>query len=125
MVRLALYSGNLLSELRQNAIVPQLLARDPTLISALASGDYSQSTQRLISFNEEISAASLTLLDRDGRVVASTDRQTLGQTYREGPGVRRGAEIERQHFQYLAGRRSAFSAFSIPEGWKRSRGWRA
>jgi len=85
VVRLALYSGNLLSELRQNAIVPQLLARDPTLISALASGDYSQSTQRLISFNEEISAASLTLLDRDGRVVASTDRQTLGQTYREAP----------------------------------------
>ena len=34
-LRLALYSGNLLSELRQNAIVPQLLARDPTLIGAL------------------------------------------------------------------------------------------
>src|SRR5690554_2719127 len=27
-LRLVLYSGNLLSELRQNAIVPQLLARD-------------------------------------------------------------------------------------------------
>ena len=41
-LRLALYSGNLLSELRQNAIVPQLLARDPTLIGALTSGDSSQ-----------------------------------------------------------------------------------
>ncbi len=79
-LRLALYSGNLLSELRQNAIVPQLLARDPALISALDSGDYTQSSQRLITFNEELSAASLTLLDRDGRVVAATDRNTIGQT---------------------------------------------
>src|SRR6056297_1997913 len=45
-LRLVLYSGNLLSELRQNAIVPQLLARDPALISALNTGDYTQSTQR-------------------------------------------------------------------------------
>ena len=52
-LRLALYSGNLQSELRQSAIVPQLLARDPTLIGALNSADYSQSTQRLISFIEE------------------------------------------------------------------------
>src|SRR6056297_4171779 len=78
-LRLVLYSGNLLSELRQNAIVPQLLSRDPTLISALATGDFAQSSQRLISFNEEISAASLTLLDRDGRVVAATDRSTIGE----------------------------------------------
>ncbi len=77
-LRLALYSGNLVSELRRNAIVPQLLARDPALIGALNSGDYSQSTQRLISFVEEIGAASLMLLDRDGRVVAATDRNQLG-----------------------------------------------
>ena len=81
-LRLALYSGNLLSELRRNAIVPQLLARDPTLISALTSQDYSFSTQRLISFVEEIGAASLMLLDREGRVVASTDRNRLGANYR-------------------------------------------
>jgi len=81
-LRLALYSGNLLSELRRNAIVPQLLARDPTLISALSTQDYSLSTQRLISFVEEIGAASLMLLDREGRVVASTDRNKLGANYR-------------------------------------------
>jgi two-component system C4-dicarboxylate transport sensor histidine kinase DctB len=84
-LRLALYSGNLLSELRQNAIVPQLLARDPALISALNSGDYTQSTQRLISFIDEIGAASLTLLDKDGRTVASTDRNSLGQSHRQQP----------------------------------------
>ena len=58
-VRLALYSGNLLSELRRNSIVPQLLARDPALIGALASADFKLSSQRLISFVEEIGAASL------------------------------------------------------------------
>ena len=60
-LRLALYSGNLLSELRQNAIVPQLLARDAELIGALNSADYTASTRRLISFVEEIGAASLML----------------------------------------------------------------
>jgi two-component system C4-dicarboxylate transport sensor histidine kinase DctB len=81
-LRLALYSGNLQSELSRNAIVPQLLARDPTLIGALNSNDYSQSTQRLISFVEEIGAASLMLLDIDGRTVAATDRNRLGSAHR-------------------------------------------
>lgn len=81
-LRLALYSGNLLSELRRNAIVPQLLARDPTLIGALQFSDFSQSTQRLISFVEEIGAASLMLLDLDGRSVAATDRNRLGELHR-------------------------------------------
>ncbi|HKK84319.1 MAG TPA: histidine kinase dimerization/phospho-acceptor domain-containing protein, partial [Roseovarius sp.] len=84
-LRLVLYSGNLLSELRQNAIVPQLLARDPALIQALNTGDYTQSTQRLLSFLEEIGAASLTLLDRDGRTVAATERDKLGESHRQAP----------------------------------------
>lgn len=78
-VRLALYSGNLLAELRRSAIVPQLLARDPALISALQGDDYSQTTARLISFVEEIGAASLLMLDADGRIVAATDRNRLGE----------------------------------------------
>ncbi len=81
-LRLVLYSGNLLSELRQNAIVPQLLARDPALIAALNTQDYAQSTQRLISFLEEIGAAGLTLLDKDGRAVAATERVRLGESHR-------------------------------------------
>ncbi|MCR9126431.1 MAG: ATP-binding protein [Rhodobacteraceae bacterium] len=84
-LRLALYTGNLLSELRRNAIVPQLLSRDPTLIGALNSKDYSQSTQRLISFVEEIGAASLMLLDLEGRTVAATDRNRLGSSHRSEP----------------------------------------
>ncbi|WP_372884394.1 ATP-binding protein [Shimia sp.] len=81
-LRLALYSGNLQSELRRNAIVPQLLAKDPALINALTSGDFSLSTARLISFVEEIGAASIMLLDADGRIVAATDRTRLGANYR-------------------------------------------
>ena len=82
-LRIALYSGNLLAELRQNAIVPQLLSRDPALIEALTRSDYSLSTQRLISFVEEIGAASLMLYDIDGRTVAATDRNRLGASHRQ------------------------------------------
>lgn len=84
-LRLVLYAGNLLSELRQNAIVPQLLSRDPALIAALASSDFTLSSQRLITFKEEISAESLTLLGRDGRVVASTDRESIGASFSTSP----------------------------------------
>ncbi|NIZ12439.1 sensor histidine kinase [Phaeobacter sp. HF9A] len=84
-LRLALYSGNLVSELRRHAIVPQLLSRDQALISALQSQDFSLSTQRLISFIDEIGAASITLMDRDGRTVAATDRVRLGEVYRNAP----------------------------------------
>ena len=49
-LRLALYGGNLKSELQRNSIVPQLLARDQSLITALELNDFSQTSQRLISF---------------------------------------------------------------------------
>jgi two-component system C4-dicarboxylate transport sensor histidine kinase DctB len=84
-LRLAVYSGNLVSELRRNAIVPQLLARDPALIGALNSQDFTQSSQRLISFVDEIGAASLMLLDSEGRTVAATDRNRLGEAHRTTP----------------------------------------
>lgn len=80
-LELAQYSGALTAELRQQRVVPQLLARDPTLIAALASRDFDQTTQRLFSFVDEIAAASLMLLDVNGRVVASTNRGLLGTLY--------------------------------------------
>ncbi|MEO1536496.1 MAG: ATP-binding protein [Pseudomonadota bacterium] len=84
-VRLALYSGNILSELQRNQIVPQLLARDPTLIGALNSGDFSQSSQRLIEYRDEIGAEGLLLMDADGRAVAATDRALIGSIHRAEP----------------------------------------
>jgi two-component system C4-dicarboxylate transport sensor histidine kinase DctB len=84
-VRLALYTGNLQSELQRNSVVPLLLARDPSLIGALNSGDFAQTTQRLIGYREEIGAASLLLLDLTGRAVAATDRHELGSLHRSAP----------------------------------------
>ena len=84
-VRLALYVTSLMSELQRNSVVPQLLSRDPELMNALESNDYSLSTARLLSFVDEIGAASLPLLDRDGRAVAATERNQLGVTHRNAP----------------------------------------
>ncbi|PRY26488.1 two-component system C4-dicarboxylate transport sensor histidine kinase DctB [Aliiruegeria haliotis] len=84
-LRLALYSGNVVSELQRTSVVPLLLAQDPALIGALNSGDFTQSSQRLISFREEIGAAALVLLDVDGRVVAATDRSLLGGQHGTAP----------------------------------------
>ncbi len=84
-LRLALYSGNLVSELQRNSIVPRLLASDPELIGALASSDFQQTSQRLLSFVDEIGAAGIILLDSNGRVVASTERARLGELHQNAP----------------------------------------
>jgi len=84
-VRQALYAGNLLSELERNSIVPLLLSREPSLINALSSDDFSQSSQKLIFYVEEIGSAGLMLLDKAGRVVAATDRTTIGANHRQDP----------------------------------------
>jgi two-component system C4-dicarboxylate transport sensor histidine kinase DctB len=81
-VRYTLYVGQLVSELQRNSIVPQLLARDPELIAALETGDFSLSTARLLDLVDEIGAASIMLFDRDGRLVAATDRFRLGENHR-------------------------------------------
>jgi two-component system C4-dicarboxylate transport sensor histidine kinase DctB len=62
-----------------------LLSQDPALIGALNSGDFANSSQRLISFLEEIGAASFLLLDESGRAVAATDRTLLGSSHRSLP----------------------------------------
>lgn len=78
-LRLALYSGSVLSELQRNSVVPLLLSRDPVLIRALEQGDFARASQRLISYLDDIGAESLMLLNREGRVVAATERQRLGE----------------------------------------------
>ena len=84
-LRLALYSGNMVSELQRNSIVPRLLASDAELIGALSSKDYQRTSQRLLSFVDEIGAAAILLLDSGGRVVAATDRNRLGEIQRNWP----------------------------------------
>ena len=77
-LRLVLYSGNIMSELQRNSVVPLLLSRDPELINALNGATFTQTSSRLISFQSEIGAAGIQLLDATGHVVAATDRNTLG-----------------------------------------------
>ena len=84
-VRLALYSGNIISELQRTESVAQLLARDETLISDLIRNDYAQTTQRLISYRDEIGAQNLLLLDSSGRIVAAAEREQLGAKARSAP----------------------------------------
>jgi two-component system C4-dicarboxylate transport sensor histidine kinase DctB len=81
-LRLALYSGNMISELQRTSVVPLLLAGDPFLVDGLRSGSFAATSQRLIRVQSEIGVASIMLLDRDGRVVGATNRNLLGTTYR-------------------------------------------
>nr|WP_238321237.1 ATP-binding protein [Thioclava atlantica] len=80
-LRLALYTGNIISELQRTSVVPLLLARDPQLTQALDSNDYSTASATLISAREEVAVASIRLLDMQGRVVASTNRTQIGMSF--------------------------------------------
>ena len=79
---LSLYSGRLISELQRISVVPLLLSRDTGLISDINTKDYQLTSQRLITFSDEIRVKSITLLERFGRIVASSDRSDLGQNLR-------------------------------------------
>ena len=84
-LRATLYSGNVTSLLQQQSLVPLLLARDPIFTSALQSRDFTNTSQRLIEFADEIRAEAVHLLDMDGRTVASSDRREIGTSYSELP----------------------------------------
>ncbi|MCF6305347.1 MAG: ATP-binding protein [Rhodobacteraceae bacterium] len=79
VLRAALYSGNIKSVLQKHSVVPLLLSQDPILSAALQAENFSTTSQRLISFSDEIGAASVFLLDLNGRVVAGSDRRTIGE----------------------------------------------
>ena len=80
-LRLALYSGNLVTELQRTSVVPLLLSRDPAISDALQKGDFSGTSQRLLQVQDDIGVASILLLDIDGRTVGATNRNLLGTNY--------------------------------------------
>ena len=84
-LRLALYSGNMLSELQRTSVVPLLLADDPAIRDALLKGNFSDTTLRLIEVQEEIGVASIVLLDEKGMTVGATDRNLLGSDHAADP----------------------------------------
>ncbi|MCK4860964.1 MAG: sensor histidine kinase [Rhodobacteraceae bacterium] len=75
--RAGLYASTISATLQRNAYVPLLLSRDQTLIYALITGDYSATSSRLISFKEDLSAASIILMDINGLVVAATEPRDI------------------------------------------------
>jgi two-component system C4-dicarboxylate transport sensor histidine kinase DctB len=77
-LRLALYSGNMLSELQRTSVVPLLLVDDPAIRDALIKGSFADTTLRLIQVQGEIGVASILLLDQGGRAVGATNRNLLG-----------------------------------------------
>ncbi len=81
-LRLALYSGNMVSELQRTSVVPLLLSGDPALADALRGGNFSGTSQKLIRVQSEIGVASIVLLDADGRTVGATNRNLLGTNHR-------------------------------------------
>ena len=101
-LRLVLYSGNIQSELQRNSVVPLLLARDPELIAALQDSSFATTSQRLIDLQTEIGAASIELLDSNGRVVGATDRNQLGKN--------RGSEAT-----FVDARRASDTVFLVQE----------
>lgn len=85
VLRLALYSGNILGDLQRTSVVPLLLAGDPSLTAALNEGIFTSTTRRLIAVRREINVASIYLLDINGRVVGATNRNILGASFRDRP----------------------------------------
>lgn len=86
-LRSTLYANAIVGELKKLQIVPLLMSRDPFMVTALNSGDFTATSQRLISFADDIGASGLRLIDIEGRVVASSDRAQLGQNLRGEPYV--------------------------------------
>ena len=84
-LRLALYSGNMISELQRTSVVPLLLVDDPAIRDSLVKGRFADTTLRLIKVQGEIGVASILLLDRDGHAVGATNRNLLGTNHRASP----------------------------------------
>lgn len=84
-VRSTLYAGNISAILERQEVVPFVLSRDSNIKADLQSKEFKNTSQRLISYLEETQAASVMLLDRDGRVVAASDRRQIGTSLVDVP----------------------------------------
>ena len=110
-VRTGLYASILQSEMTSLWIFPQLLARDADLIWALENGDFSLSTARLLTYLDQVDSVNLTLLDLDGRVVAASDRTTLGENLRAAPYFVNGLRSNETIFETVESDTGAYRFF--------------
>jgi two-component system C4-dicarboxylate transport sensor histidine kinase DctB len=97
-LRLAFYSGNLVTELQRTSVVPLLLTNDPRFTVALAEGAHAATAQRLTDIQAEIGVGSILLLDRDGVAVAATEPLLLNGKYGDQPVFARATAVEETVF---------------------------
>ena len=71
-LRASRYSSAISNELKKNQIVPFLLSQDPSIITSLKINDFSEVSDRLTHFGDEIGLGGLKLMDRNGNLVASS-----------------------------------------------------
>ena len=70
-------ASNILSELQKNSIIPQLLVNDQEITKALISKDFSLISDRFSRFISDISIASISLLDKNGKLVAFSAQENF------------------------------------------------
>ena len=70
-------TSNLLSELQKNSIIPQLLVNDQEITKSLISENFSVLSERFSLFLNELSVASISLLDKYGNLVAFSAKENF------------------------------------------------
>ena len=70
-------ASNIVNELQKNSIIAQLLVNDQEITKALISKDFSLLSDKFARFIADISVASITLLDKNGNLIASTAKENF------------------------------------------------
>ena len=86
-INLTKNASDILSELQKNSIIPQLLVNDQEITKALISRDFFPLSDRFSRFIDDISIASITLLDKDGSPVAFSAKKNFSKkiSYKQFP----------------------------------------
>ena len=70
-------ASNIVNELQKNSIIAQLLVNDQEITKALISEDFSLLSDKFARFIADISVASITLLDKNGNLVAFSAKENF------------------------------------------------
>ena len=70
-------TDNILNELQKNSIIPQLLIYDQEITQSLISRDFSILSDRFSLFLNDVSIASISLLDKNGKLVAFSAKENF------------------------------------------------
>jgi len=86
-INLTKNASDVLSELQKNSIIPQLLVNDQEITKALISRDFFSLSDRFSRFIDDISIASITLLDKDGNPVVFSAKKNFSKkiSYKQFP----------------------------------------